>query len=393
MNRYYSYLNTAKRIISIFNGEEPLSVFLKKFFSQEKKYGSGDRKQITHICYSYYRLGHALPDIPIEERVVVALFLCPGKTTDLVEFIKPEWKDKLHLPLKEKIEFLGLALTSSAIFPWIDEVGRIKDSDSFIFSHLDQPDLFLRIRPGKGNKVREKLSNHEIQFKEISENCVALPNATKVDSILELNSDAVVQDYSSQQTATLLELVKENVAGKTNKIETWDCCVASGGKSILAKDVFTTIDLTVSDIRASILSNLVKRLEEAGIRNYKSFKADLTGPVHELRGEKFDLVIADVPCSGSGTWSRTPEQLYFFKKEMIEGFSALQKKIISNVTPHLKVDGYLLYITCSVFKKENEEVVQHITDYEKLNLVTMKWFEGYDKKADTLFAALLKKDT
>ncbi len=63
----------------------------------------------------------------------------------------------------------------------------------------------------------------------------------------------------------------------------------------MAKDILGDIDLTVSDVRESILINLKKRFLSAGIKNYKSFVADLTVPAKELTDKKFDLILADVP--------------------------------------------------------------------------------------------------
>ena len=57
----------------------------------------------------------------------------------------------------------------------------------------------------------------------------------------------------------------------------------------------------------------------------------------------------------------------------------------------IRANGYLLYITCSAFKKENEEVVSCIQENLQMELVKMSVLKGYDKKADTMFAALLKK--
>jgi 16S rRNA (cytosine967-C5)-methyltransferase len=50
----------------------------------------------------------------------------------------------------------------------------------------------------------------------------------------------------------------------------------------------------------------------------------------------FELIICDAPCTGSGTWSRTPEQLYFFDEKKIEQYALLQKKIVSTIIPRLK---------------------------------------------------------
>jgi 16S rRNA (cytosine967-C5)-methyltransferase len=107
----------------------------------------------------------------------------------------------------------------------------------------------------------------------------------------------------------------------------------------------------------------------------------------------FDLVICDAPCTGSGTWSRTPEQLFFFTANKIDKYAALQRKIVSNAIPFLKAGGYFLYITCSVFKKENEEVAGFIKSEFHLQLVKMELLKGYNKKADTMFVALFSSDT
>ena len=69
----------------------------------------------------------------------------------------------------------------------------------------------------------------------------------------------------------------------------------------------------------------------------------------------------------------------------------LQQKIVSNVIQSLNQQGYFLYITCSVFKKENEAIVEFIQQQCQLQLIKMELIKGYDKKADTMFAALFKK--
>ena len=134
-----------------------------------------------------------------------------------------------------------------------------------------------------------------------------------------------------------------------------------------------------------------KRFEKAGIKNYKSFVIDLTSSNLKPRTSNFKLIIADVPCTGSGTWSRTPEQLYFFDERKIETYAALQKKIVSNAIPQLQPGGIFVYITCSVFKKENEENVDFLKENFHLKLKQMEVLKGYDKKADSMFIAVFEK--
>lgn len=204
--------------------------------------------------------------------------------------------------------------------------------------------------------------------------------------MLKLNVDAVVQDLSSQQTAAFMALLpKEKVQ------MVWDCCAASGGKSILVADMFPGVNITASDIRANMLHNLKRRLREAKIPLHRAFTADLSKPINIDR--KFDLIICDAPCTGSGTWARTPEQLYFFEKEKIDAYATLQKSIVSHALPHLKENGFLLYITCSVFKKENEDIVDFIQhSFPETKLIKQQMLKGYAKRADTMFAALVKKE-
>lgn len=396
-NYIYSHLNSAKEILQQYKGEEPFASFIKKYFAQHKKFGSKDRKQISHLCYCYFRSLQAPPPPPIsggsaeelikiEEKIITGLFLCSTEKNEVLELLKPEWNEKCGLTVEEKYSVLNNQLSIINNFPFADELSTGVDAAAFAKSLFIQPDLFIRIRPGYEKIVKEKLQKAGIHFNEISSSCLALPNNSKLEDILLFNKEAVIQDYSSQRIAEFLELILDNKSWKV-----WDCCAASGGKSILAKDVLSNIDLTASDIRQSILVNLKKRFTEAGIKNYHSFIADLSFANCSLPITKFNLIIADVPCSGSGTWGRTPEQLTYFDKKKIDEYAALQKKVVSTAIPHLHPGGYFLYITCSVFKKENEEVVSFIQENFGLELLKIELIKGYDKKADTMFAALLKK--
>ncbi len=387
MVRLHSYLSSAVKIINQYKGEEPLASFIKKFFSQYKKYGSKDRKQISHLCYCYFRLGKSLLQVPIEERILIGLFLCSAEPNEMLEQLKPEWSEKVKLTVNEKYSILNIQDSIFNMFPWKEELSEEINYEKSCESFFVQPDLFLRLRPGYENLVKEKLSDAMISFNEINSSCLSLPNNSKIENIIKLDKEAVVQDYSSQQTGEIFKYLESQTSN--SNLTVWDCCAASGGKSLLFYDISPNVDLTVSDIRESVLFNLKKRFAIAGIKKYKSFVADLTSK-QQPTTNTYDLIICDAPCTGSGTWSRTPEQLYFFDKKKIEQYASLQKKIISNVIPHLKPGGFLVYITCSIFKKENEEIVAFIKEKFQLELIRMELLKGYNKKADTLFAALVK---
>jgi 16S rRNA (cytosine967-C5)-methyltransferase len=379
--RSHSYSNSARSIIDQYDGSMPLAAWLKNFFRAEKKFGSRDRKLVTHLCYCYYRLGKAFMETGTEERILLGTYICSQSSNLVLSELKPQWNERVHLSREEKLEELHALPELNSLFPFRENLSPLIDADAYVRSLLVQPDLFLRIRPGKMEVVINKLEKAQITY-ALHNETLALPNGTKIEEVLQLDEEAVVQDAQSQQVLQPLRSVVLTDASLT----LWDCCAASGGKSILAYDQFSSLKLTVSDVRASILSNLRKRFERAGIRHYASFVADITSPRFQLN-KTFDIVLCDVPCSGSGTWSRTPEQLSFFRPEQIRQYAELQKKISARASRCVRKGGYFLYITCSVFREENEEVVAYL-EKEGLQLLTMEYLKGYEDKADTLFVAL-----
>jgi 16S rRNA (cytosine967-C5)-methyltransferase len=380
--RYYSHLNTAIALLQAYRGEKPFSHFIKNYFSDHKKYGSNDRKQISHLCYCYFRLGKTAADLPLQERILLGLWLCTDTSNELLQTLKPGWNNNCSVPSNEKYKNIDP-------FSFTVPLSLGIDREVFSRSHLQQPDLFLRLRPGREVQVLQQLNDKDISYHRIGAECLVLPNSSKLDGVVQLDTDVVVQDNSSQQIGHFLKMVPlpENAS-----LSVWDCCAASGGKSILAYDILNRIELSVSDIRESILVNLRKRFAAAGIKNYVSFPADLSTGKGRLPEKKYQLIIADLPCSGSGTWGRTPEQLSFFEEAAIEKFNTLQKAILENIIPRLLPGGYLLYSTCSVFRRENEEMVQWIMEKGSFSIVKAEMIIGYTNKADSLFAALLKKD-
>ncbi|MDB5207562.1 MAG: Fmu (Sun) protein [Flavisolibacter sp.] len=377
--RLYSYLQSAKTILVHYKGTLPFSAWLKNYFRENKKFGSKDRKVVSDLCHCYYRIGKGWMNKSTEERLLIGQFLC-NKESVFIKELMPQWSDHSILSIKEKLHFIGYEEVDS-IFSFSDQIGNQIDKQSFTESHLIQPDLFLRIRPGKRSNVIQKLEAASLQF-FIENDCIRLPNMTKVDEVLHVDSEVVIQDKSSQQ---VINALKEQQLPAL--FTCWDCCAASGGKTILLHDHFPKAHLTVSDIRESILHNLKARFKRAGIEQYQSFIADVSSSTF-ISKQKFDVIICDAPCSGSGTWSRTPEQLCFFQKKKIEAYASLQKKIAVNAARSLKAGGCFLYITCSVFKKENEDVADYIVQKTGMKLVKQEYFKGYADKADTLFAAL-----
>ena len=91
MIHYQSYIKYASTILSLYKGEEPFANFLKKYFSTHKKHGSKDRKHIATLCYNFFRLGKALPNALIEEKIILATFLIGNFSKEFLLLLNDEW--------------------------------------------------------------------------------------------------------------------------------------------------------------------------------------------------------------------------------------------------------------------------------------------------------------
>jgi 16S rRNA (cytosine967-C5)-methyltransferase len=381
-------LKTFQRILGSYPAETPLSKFLPGFYRQNKQMGSTDRKVASRLIYNYFRLGKALfNNTPTEERLVIAEFLCNQQVNSFLQHFKPEWALCVGFDIDEKIKLVKTAYPAfklEDVFPWSADISDRIDKRAFLKSIFVQPDLFIRVRKGFDQHVKAILTKEGVTFRDEGNGCLALPNGTRLEAIFAQQNWFEVQDLSSQQTAQYF---------KPQRWEAWwDACAASGGKSLLLHELQPDLKLVVSDIRESVLSNLDERFQEAGLIKYQKKLLDLTqnvGP--ELHNYEFDGIILDAPCSGSGTWGRTPEMISQFQSPKIEFFQRLQQSITANVVKYLKPGKPLIYITCSVFKAENEEAVNFMAKELGMKVEEQKILKGYENKADTMFVARLMR--
>ena len=385
MTRWENYIASAEKIIVSYDGSLPLHHFLKGFFKQHPYMGSRDRRQISQLVYQYYRLGQLWQqEKSIAERILSGTFLCEKEGSDLLQFFRPDLNEKVNASVEEKLAFLGIT-DAITVFPFAAALSPAIDSAAFNRSFFVQPDLFIRTRHNKQSAILRQLEKAGITHTAIGEDAIALPNSTKIDTIIADKSWYEIQDASSQKAGALFTAK----AGE----QWWDSCAASGGKSILLLDKQPGVKLLVSDVRASIINNLHQRFKEAGIRQYESVVMDLTAPVTSsvIKDRLFDHIILDAPCSGSGTWGRTPESMSFFTAKQIADYQQLQQKIAANIVHLLKPGGTLVYITCSVFRQENEDVVEFLEKGSGLKRLEGGVIAGYEHRADSMFAVKLIK--
>lgn len=158
-----------------------------------------------------------------------------------------------------------------------------------------------------------------------------------------------VQDPASRLSVLCAKLPKEGA-------RVLDCCSAPGGKSFAAAIAMAGCGRIQScDVHAHKTALIEKGAQRLGLENITVCQQDATRLVPQWR-DKMDAVIVDAPCSGLGIIRKKPDIRYKNLTET-EALPALQKQILSNQANYVKPGGILMYSTCTVLKRENEEVV------------------------------------
>lgn len=385
-------LTRCLNIIESYSKQEPLAIHIKRFFSRHKDMGSTDRRICRELVYHYFRLGNGLIHEKPEFRLSVAAYIFQDKPDEMLQFLSSRYSN-LHPNAAITDPVLRFenacrqfnSLHKSNLFPLVDHVSAEIDREAWLHSFFVRPLIWVRIKRKAETEVLREFSSIGLSpLPSLFNNqAYGLEPESHITNTLSYRKGLFeIQDLSSQLTLDYMQ--------KDQETETWwDCCAGSGGKSLLLLDAYPSLTLTVSDIRQSILENLEERFHKSGHTKVEYHIMDLTKPM--IRDMQVDRIILDAPCTGSGTWNRTPEMLNTFSEERILTYSEKQKQILQNIVSTLSSGGKITYITCSVFKEENEDVVAFAEKELPLVCLKKEIIPGYKYRADTLFAALLEK--
>jgi 16S rRNA (cytosine967-C5)-methyltransferase len=380
---FYSHTNTAIQLLQQYPKGQPFALYLKRFFQKEKKYGSKDRKNISNLCFNFLRVSYLFDYKINEDNLLAASYLIENGY--ITQKLKPEWPVTLG-SFEQRAAFLKI---DTNLRPDVLELlSENIPQDEYLTWMRNALPIYLRLRPEYRRRLLDKLDEADIAYKIIGQHSLQLATNTKLDSVIQADKEAQIQDLSSQLVG--FSIIDQIVDGQHNNPYIWDCCAASGGKSLQLFDYLPPFKLWVSDVRENILDNLKFRFAKAGLQHYHTQVLDLSLPVKQA--QDYHYILADVPCSGSGTWARSPEQLHLANQNNVQQYVRLQQSIVANVIPYLKPGGCLFYITCSVFAAENEENVTLFCKKHDLFLLKSDYYKGFDGNSDHLFLAVLVKN-
>jgi 16S rRNA (cytosine967-C5)-methyltransferase len=164
-------------------------------------------------------------------------------------------------------------------------------------------------------------------------------------------------DDGSRLVAELAAVALPDVTGRAARI--WDCCAAPGGKTLVLAARLPQAEVLATDVSAKRMAAMQGRLRRFGHAGAVKTAVLDAAKVPESAGE-FDLILCDVPCSGTGTLGRNPEIRLRLQVEELARQAARQEAILSAALKRLAVGGRLVYSTCSLEPEECEAVVAKV---------------------------------
>ncbi|MBI5936634.1 MAG: RsmB/NOP family class I SAM-dependent RNA methyltransferase [Betaproteobacteria bacterium] len=342
----------------------PADGALSHFFREHPKLGSQDRAFIAEAVYGVLRHLRSLET------------LCGGRNGRqlLLAWLARHGGHNLR-------EFE--AITREDEFKWLKEIKSAKLEDQPEAVQLDLPDwLYERLHESHGTRLPELVqalnrpAPLDLRVNPLSADRDAILAQLKAEGFaaeatpysplgirlkdkpalqkhpLFLNGQVEVQDEGSQLLGLLL-------APKRGEM-VCDFCAGAGGKTMLLGALMrSTGRLYAFDVSEKRLNNLKPRLKRSGLSNVQAqlIAGERDTKVKRLAA-KFDRVLVDAPCSGTGTLRRNPDLKWRQTPEALAELNAKQASILNSAATLVKTGGRLVYATCSLLREENEAIVE-----------------------------------
>lgn len=236
---------------------------------------------------------------------------------------------------------------------WIDELKMqyAERAEAILVAGNLHPPMTLRVNQRRisSNDYLALLAQQNIQASLIEPGAVLLARPVPVSKLPGFGDGMVsVQDAGAQYAAHLLDV--------NGSMRVLDACAAPGGKSGHLLEL-AQVHLVAVDRDESRLERVRENLRRLQLNAYIC-QGDAANPDDWWDGKPFQRILADVPCSASGVVRRHPDIKWLRRRKDIVGFSQQQARILGALWQLLESDGKLLYATCSVFKQENQQVIE-----------------------------------
>lgn len=336
--------------------DRALPARIQKLLTSNRAFGSRDRRLYRELIYTTLRylpwIEPSLDDSPdLAARLIAWLAADSPATGKFRAALVSDWPPTPP-SVAAKSAFISQQLQlSTALPPPLPAWFRDHCPAVFEPPHLDtlltRAPLWLRLQTDDPSLVTAEFDRLGWRYQISS----TLPSALQLLDEADVTQTSAfarglveIQDLGSQ---LLLESVDLAPGGR------WlDACAGAGGKTLqLARLLGPSARVDAYDIRPAALDELATRAQRARLENIRILR---TPPAS---AGLYDGVLVDAPCSGSGTWRRSPHLKWTTTPAHIAEAAALQQQLLSRFASHVRPGGLLLYATCSLSHQENDSVV------------------------------------
>lgn len=240
------------------------------------------------------------------------------------------------------------------------------------------------------DELRKELAEQgiETELSKISEDGLILQKRINIwDQAAFKRGAFEVQDEASQLVAPFAKI-------HSNRIKILDACAGAGGKTLHFSSLLGNQgEIFAADIDPHKLEELKKRVVRSRAQNIRIVQPDKYEQVLGNKTEQFDIVLLDVPCSGTGTLRRNPSIKWNLTEDMLGELLEKQRLILRENIRFIKPGGTLLYATCSLLKTEGEEQIEWFCkEHPEFTVEETKRTHPETDGCDGFFVARLKKN-
>lgn len=351
----------------------PADRLMAAYFKQRRYIGAKDKAAISEYFYSVLRQQSSLSfvlesaSLPTDSRwLMVALLRLAGE--DVAEYFNGEQFSPAALSASALSQLVKLDISVLEAAPshvqlnvpeWLEPklqsvLGERYAEEMQSMNQRATTDIRVNTLKASREAVSEELERLGFACESTDLSPWGIRFSTRVALF---NTDAFrqgrfeVQDEGSQ----LLALLSDVAPGQT----VVDFCAGAGGKTLAMGAMMENKgSLYACDVHTKRLDQLAKRKKRAGLHNIRthvlSSEQDKWVKQHAKRA---DTVLIDAPCSGTGTWRRSPDSRWNLSAEDLANLTRLQSSILDSASRLVKPGGRLLYATCSLLAEENEQQI------------------------------------
>lgn len=347
MQKGAQYQAVWELISEIFKDKMPADNIINAYVRERKYIGSKDRRFITETVWKIIRNRRKLVfDAGSNEPRRVLLTYLQDEDFDLLcggEYgLAPLSKEEKEW-LKRRNEEVYPAAVEAECPDWLFD----KVKDIHLLKALNESaSADLRLNKGSRARVIEQLQGEGLYFVPTPYSPIGIRSAERVNlnnCVAYKEGVIEVQDEASQLAAILADVRPEH--------KIIDYCCGAGGKSLTMAFLMNRQGkIQIHDINRSRLEAVKERAVRLDVKNLEI--------IDEVGDRDYDRFVVDVPCSGTGTWRRSPDAKYRLTPETLKELNKTQAALLEKAFNHIRRGGRVVYITCSILRDENEDIIE-----------------------------------